>query len=382
MKRLLSSLFFLILLSPGVPGQDNVSRKDRLEKEIEILDRQIKDNAKKSGNALSALKLTQKKVSSRKKLVAESEKQIRVLNDRITAKQREINVLSARLDTLETYYGKLVKSAYKNRDSRIWYMYILSSETLDQGFRRYGYLKNLSAQMNAQAEKITETKDRLTAEKKKLMGLKKEASALKVTRQKDLDLLKKEEADSKKTIEKLNKEKTKYQKELATKKKQMEELNRKVSGIIQQAASPKKSRPIDVKLSGEFAANKGKLPWPVQGVVVDQFGEHYHPVYKKVKLPFNNGIGIATKPGETVKSVFNGEVRQIIVVPGYNQCVLIQHGSYFTFYCKLASVSVKTGQKVKTGDKIGKVDTIGGETQLHFQVWEGRTPRNPESWLY
>jgi hypothetical protein len=27
------------------------------------------------------------------------------------------------------------------------------------------------------------------------------------------------------------------------------------------------------------------------------------------------------------------------------------------------------------------VDTIAGETQLHFELWEGKTPRNPELWL-
>jgi septal ring factor EnvC (AmiA/AmiB activator) len=68
-------------------------------------------------------------------------------------------------------------------------------------------------------------------------------------------------------------------------------------------------------------------------------------------------------------------------MPGYNQCVLLQHGGYFTFYCKLANVSVKAGDKVKTGQVIGLVDTISGETQLHFELWEGKTPRNPENWL-
>ena len=69
------------------------------------------------------------------------------------------------------------------------------------------------------------------------------------------------------------------------------------------------------------------------------------------------------------------------MIPGYNQCVLVQHGGYFTFYCKLASVNVKAGQKVKTGEVLGRVDTIAGETQLHFELWEGKTPRNPELWL-
>ena len=46
-----------------------------------------------------------------------------------------------------------------------------------------------------------------------------------------------------------------------------------------------------------------------------------------------------------------------------------------------AKAVVKKGDKVKTGQALGTVDTIGGETQLHFQIWSGKTPQNPEIWL-
>jgi murein DD-endopeptidase MepM/ murein hydrolase activator NlpD len=115
--------------------------------------------------------------------------------------------------------------------------------------------------------------------------------------------------------------------------------------------------------------------------VVGRFGKHYHPVYKNLELPPNNGIDIAVNKGEKVQAVFNGVVKQIIVMPGFNQCVLVQHGNYFSFYCKLDSVSVKAGDKVKAGQKIGTVDTINGQNQLHFQIWKDTKPQNPESWL-
>ena len=98
-------------------------------------------------------------------------------------------------------------------------------------------------------------------------------------------------------------------------------------------------------------------------------------------MPFNNGVNVSVAKGTKIQAVFNGEVKRVIVMPGYNKCVLVQHGSYFTFYCKLASVSVKAGDKVKTGQTIGVVDTIDGQTQFHFQLWEGQKPQDPEKWL-
>ena len=71
----------------------------------------------------------------------------------------------------------------------------------------------------------------------------------------------------------------------------------------------------------------------------------------------------------------------MFVLPGYNQCILVQHGNHFTLYCKIASVAVKVGDKVKTGQPIGVIDTINGQTQLHFELWQGKKALNPETWL-
>ena len=87
------------------------SRKARLEKEIEQINRQLSDNASKSRSMLSKLTLVRKNVANRKALVAESDKQIRIYNDKITATQRQINALNARVDTLTAYYTRLIRGA-------------------------------------------------------------------------------------------------------------------------------------------------------------------------------------------------------------------------------------------------------------------------------
>ena len=196
----------------------------------------------------------------------------------------------------------------------------------------------------------------------------------------ELKHLEADEGSSKQLIANLNQDKARYQKELAAKKRQVEALSREVKGMVQKSSKKPKTA-IDEKLDKEFADNYGKLPWPADGPVVDSFGKHYHPVYKNVELPFNNGMNIALAKDTAIKAVFDGVVANVAMIPGYNQCILVQHGGYFTFYCKLASVNVKAGDKVKTGQVLGRVDTIAGETQLHFELWEGKTPRNPELWL-
>lgn len=365
-------------------------RKARLVREIEILDSQIRASDTKNANALNQLNLIQEKIALRKSLIAESDARIKELNSEIGRKQKHIDSLQLRLDTMSFYYNRLVKSAYKNRDPKLWYMYIVASDNLGQGMRRYSFLKNLSREMNTQGKKIKESKAELETERAALLGMKEEAESLRAERVVEMQKLSKEEASSKTTIKRLQKEKNQYQKQLASKKKEVEALNKEIARIIAETMkgvtkekknSSAKSTPVDYALGKEFSSNKGKLPWPVEGPVVETFGVHYHPVYKQLKLPDSDGISIAVSDGTPVKAVFEGVVKNVIVQPGYNKCVLVQHGDWFTFYCKLGSVSVKAGDKVKTGQVLGTVEPIAGVTQLHFQLWSSKGPQNPLPWL-
>ena len=360
------------------------ARKAKLEREIAIIDKQLKENASKSSSMLADLELIRKKVSNRKELVAESDRQVKKYNDDIYLAQVKINRLQERVDVLIENYAKLVRSAYKNRDTRVWYMYMLASENLGQAFRRMGYFRNLSDMMRTEARNIRQMQQELEAQKSELQVLKREAEQLKKIRVKELEDLRADEKKADAVVKKLQKDKKKYQSQLSAKKKEVLALNREIERIVAAAVKPKssgKKTVVDTKLDAAFANNKGKLPWPADGPVVARFGRHYHPVYKNLELPPNNGIDIALSKGTQIRAVFDGVVKQVMVMPGYNQCVLIQHGNYFTLYCKLKSLNVAEGDKVKTSDVIGSVDAIGGQVQLHFEVWKGAKPQNPEGWL-
>ena len=400
MRKLLTILALLAVCALPAAGQKTSmkkleSQRAQLEKDIALLNRKLEQNSKNKNAALSSLSLLRSKIKAREKLIAGCDQTLAVLDDSIAVVQKEMNRLQQRHDTLSYYYGRLIRGAYKNRDSRLWYMYILSSESIGQGLKRAGYLRGMSAQLSTQALRIRETSARLAVEKERLGGLRKEEAAMRKKVVGERSRLKGEEADANKLVNQLGKDRKKFQRELQEKNRQKEALNRKIADLIRQesqkaskGASGKKSSggkttstAVDTKLSNEFAANKGRLPWPVEGAIVEHFGKHHHPVYTNVELPQNNGVTLAVRPGAQAKAVFNGKVTQIVVLPGYNQCVLVNHGAYFTLYSKLRSVSVKVGENVTTGQVVGTVDTIGGEDLFHFELWKGSTPQNPEGWL-
>ena len=368
-------------------------KKARLERDIRILEKQLQTATAKSNSAATQLSLLRAQTDARRELLNDSEKELAAITDSVRRCKKEIETVQGRLDTMTFYYGRLVHNAYRNRDSRMWYMYILASENIGQGLRRYSYLRQLSAQMNEQGRRIGEERAKLEAKKQSLDSLRAQAKVLRDERAYEVTKLRKEEDKSRLLVNQLQKDKKQYQAQLNSKRKQVEALNREIERLIQaemegtgnkangKAGGSKTKTKVDYALSEQFSANMGKLPWPAEGRVVSHFGRNPHPVYTKLEMPFNNGVGIAVGKDAAVLAVFNGVVKQIVVVPGYNQCVLVQHGEYFTFYCKLGSVAVKAGDKVKTGQVIGHVATGLDDTQVHFQLWKGRQPQDPEKWL-
>ena len=398
MKRIIYIALAFMLTAVCIPaGAQSLSsskdKKARLERDIKILEKQLNDATAKRNNAETQLNLLRAQTNARKELLQDSERELRQITDSVRLCQQEIDRVQAHLDTLTYYYGRLVHNAYRNRDSRVWYLYILASENIGQGIRRYGYLRQLSVQMNRQGRQIGEQRTLLEEEKQRLDSLRSQARVLRDERATELNKLKKEENQSQQLVNQLQKDRKQYQNQLAAKRRQVEALNREIERLIREemegksggnkgkSGGKKTTTKIDEALSNQFSANMGKLPWPAEGRVVSHFGRNPHPVYTKLEMPFNNGVGIAVDKDAPVMAVFNGVVKQIVVVPGYNQCVLVQHGEYFTFYCKLGSVAVKAGDKVKTGQVLGHVAEGFDDIQVHFQLWKGREPQDPEKWL-
>ena len=387
MKRSCIAIIALLMVISSVQAQDIDRRRElkkKIEQEISFIDNQLKNLNTKQKATKENLTLIRRKASDRKAVITQLDAQIRDAEKEIELKNAEIKKLKGEIDTLGAYYSRLVYNAYKNRNTKSWFMYVLASENIGQGYRRLSYIKNLSSTVKEQAEKIRAKREELESEKKLLEGMMAQARKVKGERQKEYKTLMAEEQEAQGVIKEITRNQGKYRKELAAKRKEVEKLNREIQQMVQKsvAADKKKNLPVDTKLSGSFEQNKGKLGWPVaRGVVTEQFGVHFHPVYKNIKLPENNGITIRTDKNAEVHCVFEGTVKQIVMMQGYGQCVLVQHGAYYTFYCKLRKVSVKSGQKVTTGQVLGYLEADGNASSIHFQIWKGTQKQNPESWL-
>jgi len=126
----------------------------------------------------------------------------------------------------------------------------------------------------------------------------------------------------------------------------------------------------------------GRLEWPTRGALLRGFGRSVHPKFHTVTL--NNGINIAAAEGAAVAAVASGIVDFQDRLPGFGQCVILDHGQgYYTLYAFLGRVFVTAGARVAMGQVIAEVGRPSADeaSQLYFEIRKGRTPLDPEQWL-
>ena len=386
MKRIIHILLFCVISCTFLQAQsiaDLNKRRKKAEDEIAYIDKLLQTNAQKQKSSLAQLSLTKQKLAQRKEIIAGIDLQIRIVEQELINRNNYIDELQAYLASLKNSLKNLLLQAYKHRDSRSWMMFILSSEDFGMAYRRWQYFKRLTEQINERAANIKETTGKINTEIVSLTQKQQELANFLKQKQNEVNNLQKEEQSVQTIIKTLSGQEQKLKKEAESQRKEIDKINAAIERIIREEAKKQQKEgsnlPIDRVLTANFENNRNNLPWPVRkGVVVDKFGEHPHPIHKSILIN-NNGIDISTEKGSKAMAVFNGIVTRVFPISGMNNCVLIQHGGYYTLYCKLGVVQVKSGDKINVGQEIGNIITTDeGNTLLHFELWKGNEKQNPE----
>lgn len=139
-------------------------------------------------------------------------------------------------------------------------------------------------------------------------------------------------------------------------------------------------------VSNNFAANRGRLPWPVEkGFISSNYGKHPNKLFPSV-TENNIGIDITTSEGAPVRAVFEGVVKTVANISGTTM-VMISHGEYFTIYSNLSSASVRENEKISARQVIGRAGkNYEDDNIVNFQVWKVDKNSNyfnvnPSDWI-
>ncbi|NLO37901.1 MAG: peptidoglycan DD-metalloendopeptidase family protein [Ruminiclostridium sp.] len=109
--------------------------------------------------------------------------------------------------------------------------------------------------------------------------------------------------------------------------------------------------------------------WPTNGSIGSEFGNRFHPIYKK--FMDHTGVDIGGSKGNSIYAAASGKVVFAGKSGGYGYYVDIDHGNgLVTRYAHCKKLLVKKGQTVMIGEKIAQVGDTGTSTgpHLHFEV--------------
>ena len=387
-------LFLLLLTATDIRSQskqDLEKQKKEIQNEIKVIELKLSNSSKKKGLIISNAEDLNYKIKLQQSLISNINNQLNLILNEIDSNEIQLSNLKNRELTLKEELSKMLLIGYKKKSNLNKLMFIFSSSSFQQAYKRVQYFKQYINFQNKTLSKIKSTRSEienviliLDSQKTNKQLLINENENIKIE-------LSNEYNNLNKLIVEVNKDQKKYKNEIKQKQKLSKDIDKKIEKLIREALAKSKRNDGGFKLSEEaqlisknFNANKGRLPSPViRGNIVLGFGKQPHPIVKTATIQ-SNGVRIRTSSDVEARTIFDGEVYSIIISKNNSRTILIQHGNFFTVYKNLSQIYVSKGDKLKTKEAIGKIatDPLNGQTILSFSIFYNGVPQNPKSWIY
>ena len=374
--------------------------------QIEELSKLRKSNKKKEISVLSQVEDLDSKIKTRQNLIKVTNSQANLLTQKINQNLNKLTTLRDELEKLKEDYAGMVQKSYKSKSSQSQIMFLLSSKSFLQAYKRVQYMKQYSNYRKKQGDQIKERTALLQETNKKLALQKEEKQKLVAQNKIEQEKLEIERKQQDELVSKIRKQESTYVAQIQDKQKAADRIDKEIDRLIREAiaASKKESgaeaakesktnvskmptfslTPAAKALANDFASNKGKMDWPVErGRVYKKFGTSKHPTLPNITT-YNSGVEIETAPGSIARATFKGTVQQIQLIRGGGYTVLIRHGNYLTVYQNLKNLKVKVNDQIATKQALGEIaeNSFNGKTIIKFLVYKDSERLNPEDWVY
>lgn len=390
---------FLLLGSFSASSQTSKEELERrrieLREEIKKITDLRNSNKKKESSVLTQVEDLDRQIRTTENLIKVTNQQANIITRDINTNTTRITQLRKELESLKEDYGQMIEKSYKSKSQQSRIMFLLSSQSFLQAYKRLQYMKQYANHRKKQGDEIKGRTEELQQLNTGLLKQKKAKDQLIAENRSTRAELEKSRQAQQGLIKTLRQKEGQFAAQIRKKQQEVNAIDKKIDEIIRASIakankeSGSSSRdvyeltPEAKALAANFASNKGKLPWPVRsGVVVRRFGTQPHPIVKTVTVN-SNGVHIETEEGSKARAIFGGTVSEVQAVPGANKAVMVRHGDYLSIYNNLSKVLVKKGDVVSLGQDLGEVATnsSSGKTTLYFLIYKNMDKLDPSHWI-
>ena len=389
-------LLFIASLSAEAQTKESLEqRRIELRQEIQRISDLRNSNKKKEKSVLTEVEDLVRQIRTTENLIKVTNQQANLLTRDINTNTNRIQQLRKELESLKEDYGNMIAKSYKSKSQQSRIMFLLSSQSFLQAYKRLQYMKQYANYRKKQGDEIKSKTEELQGLNTNLIAQKKNKDKLIVENRQTKAQLEKNRQSQQVLIKSIRQKEGQFASQIKKKQQEINAIDKQIDDIIRAsiAKSNKESgsterdtyklTPEAKALAANFASNKGRLPWPVKsGVVTTRFGTQPHPIVKSVTIN-SNGVHIETSKGSKAKAVFGGTVSEVQVVKGANKAVMVRHGDYLTIYNNLSNIYVKRGDVLSLGQDIGEIATNSstGKTTLYFLLYKNMEKLDPSDWI-
>lgn len=392
--RTLAVLMLVVLSVHPAAGQDADSRQgteERLEEikaQIEADEQLLSETVEAERASLETLENLDRQIALRQELIRNYGRRVRQITHEMDTLRAALNSLEEELNGLKRQYRSRAIHAYKYGRMHDLAL-ILSAGSINQMLVRVRYLHRFADQRRDRLSEIQQTASQLRTRRDELQSVLARNEQLLREEQREQENLQRLQESRQEVIAQLRDERSTIQQSLETKREAAQELENRIRELAEAASSRRRVREASnpeaaaefVEMTGSFLDNEGALPWPARGVVRERFGNIINPVYGTTTP--NPGMIIDTQASAEVRSIFDGQIIDVSVLPEYGTYVVVEHGTYKSVYSNFSMTYVSEGDDVQAGQLIGRAGTDAEPKgmALFFALFKEGVPIDPEPWL-
>ena len=428
---LLSVSFIVAKRTTGVVRGE----RQRATPEIPETTQQINDKDREIANQLNELNSLSAQIEEHTIAIDTLQRAIALIDSQMVVLNDSIVTLEAELGNMREQYAQTLRDIRSRRRVISDFAFIFSSKSFQQAFKRVRYLQQFSRIRKGKAQEIRTLIAEVEQQRNMLTQLQNSKNIALASIEASRTQLREKESRSKALLATLRGEERRLKRYLRQQQQLVQELDDEIDRILAeerrqaqerrrqeeerrrrdevqaatQSASPTQPSVEDAPapspasssqsttppatdfdaqadnnrvITGSFAANKGKLLFPVSGKyrIVCKYGQKKHAA-SKIEI-VNKGIDIEVPSGVQVRAIYDGVVKIVTNKSTLNTVVIITHGDYITLYTNLDNVTIKPGDKVKANQSIGTICTdASGRGVLHFEMRKGSERLDPLLWV-
>ena len=391
-KNILLILIFSItsLALLGGETEDAKSNLNKIQKQINLIDKKIKENSKVKKGLNRSLKKHEKEISATKKEIFKVKKKQKSNKNKLATLNKKLKKLEKELFKRRQLQNEILYQSYIKPKPGYLQLFIEGINP-NEVSRQINYIGYLTKAQNDNILKIDVTRKNISATKKSTKKILKNVTQLRKKKERNAKKLEKKKKAKKLTLNKISK-KIKSQKSKKLKLQQDEKkLSSLVKNLMLKLKAQEKIRKADKKDTKKekkfvderaykvnFAKLKKKLKLPVKGKVIYKYNAKRSDTGTRWK-----GLFIKTKEGSNVKSVASGQVVFSDWLRGFGNIIIIDHGkSYMSLYGNNDSLLKQKGEFIKGGEIIALSGNSGGNKYngLYYELRHNGKPFNPLKW--